>query len=84
MSNLSSLAICVYSFEHLKKGLNLASIIESPDWNQSFELMCDTSDYAVGSVLDQRINKIPHVIYYASKTLNDAQLHYCYHGKRAP
>ena len=38
--------------------------------------MCDTSDYAVGAVLGQRINKIPHVIYYASKTLNDAQLNY--------
>jgi hypothetical protein len=38
--------------------------------------MCDTSDYAVGAVLGQRIEKLPHVIYYASKTLNDAQLNY--------
>jgi hypothetical protein len=34
------------------------------------------SDYAVGAVLGQRIDKLPHVIYYASQTLNDAQLNY--------
>jgi len=30
----------------------------------------------VGAVLGQRVEKLPHVIYYASKTLNDAQLNY--------
>ena len=38
--------------------------------------MCDASDYAVGAVLGQRIDKVPHVIYYTSRTLNDAQLNY--------
>src|SRR5579862_6605118 len=38
--------------------------------------MCDASDYAIGAVLGQRVDKIPHVIYYASRTLNDAQLNY--------
>jgi hypothetical protein len=38
--------------------------------------MCNASDYAVGVVLVQRVEKLPHVIYYASKTLNDAQLNY--------
>jgi hypothetical protein len=38
--------------------------------------MCDASNYAVGAVLGQRIKKLPHVIYYVSKTLNDAQLNY--------
>ena len=42
----------------------------------AFEIMCDASDYAVGVVLGQRIGKLPHVIYYASRTLNDAQLNY--------
>jgi hypothetical protein len=36
--------------------------------------MCDASDYAMGVVLGQRVEKLSHVIYYASKTLNDAQL----------
>ena len=38
--------------------------------------MCDASDLALGAVLGQRINKVPHAIYYASRTLNDAQLNY--------
>ena len=38
--------------------------------------MCDASDYAVGAVLGQRIGKASHAIYYASRTLNDAQRNY--------
>ena len=38
--------------------------------------MCDASDYAVGAVLGQRSDHLPHVIHYASKTLSDAQLNY--------
>ncbi|GMJ16155.1 hypothetical protein HRI_005284700 [Hibiscus trionum] len=38
--------------------------------------MCDASDYAVGAALGQRKEKLFHVIYYASKTLNDAQINY--------
>ena len=36
--------------------------------------MCDSSDYAVGAVLGQRKEKKSYVIYYASKTLNSAQM----------
>ena len=38
--------------------------------------MCDASDYAVGVVLGQRVDKKPVVIYYASHTLANAQLNY--------
>ena len=38
--------------------------------------MCDASDYAIGIVLGQRIGKASHAIYYASRTLNDAQSNY--------
>ena len=38
--------------------------------------MCDASDYAIVVVLGQRIDKKPHVIYYASHTLNDTQINY--------
>jgi hypothetical protein len=41
-----------------------------------FEIMCDASNYVVGAVLGQRIDKLPHVIYYAIRTLNDVQLNY--------
>jgi hypothetical protein len=38
--------------------------------------MCDASNYAVGAVLGQHVDKRPHFIYYASRTLNDEQLNY--------
>nr|GEY73755.1 reverse transcriptase domain-containing protein [Tanacetum cinerariifolium] len=48
----------------------------APNWDQSFELMCDVSDYAVGAVLGQRIEKHFRPIYYASKTMNQAEANY--------
>ncbi|KAB2595522.1 hypothetical protein D8674_030972 [Pyrus ussuriensis x Pyrus communis] len=67
---------CTASFNQLKELLTTAPIIAPPDWSLPFELMCDASDYALGAVLGQRKDKRPHVIYYASRTLNDAQLNY--------
>ncbi|CAN6707381.1 unnamed protein product [Malus baccata var. baccata] len=69
-------AACMDAFKTLKQELTSAPIIMAPDWSLPFELMCDASDYAIGAVLGQRVNKLPHVIYYASRTLNDAQLNY--------
>ena len=51
-------------------------VIQPPDWSLPFEIMCDASDYVVGVVLGQRKDKKPYVIYYASKTLNSAQMNY--------
>ncbi|XP_074300737.1 uncharacterized protein LOC141632048 [Silene latifolia] len=48
----------------------------SPDWDLPFEVMCDASDYALGAVLGQRKDKVLNAIYYASKTLDDAQINY--------
>ncbi|KAD6453730.1 hypothetical protein E3N88_08436 [Mikania micrantha] len=67
---------CLKSFNLLKEQLVAAPILQSPDWSLPFEIMCDASDYAVGAVLGQRVDKKPVVIYYASKTLSDAQLNY--------
>ena len=50
--------------------------METPDWNKEFEIMCDASDYAMGTVLGQRTEKIFKAIYYASKTFNEAQENY--------
>ena len=41
-----------------------------------FELMYDVNDYVVGAVLGQRKEGKPFVIYYASRTLNSAQMNY--------
>ncbi|GKD25326.1 reverse transcriptase domain-containing protein [Tanacetum coccineum] len=38
--------------------------------------MCDASEFAIGAVLGQRIDEKFNPIYYASKTLNNAQEHY--------
>ena len=67
---------CEESFNILKNALISAPIIQPPDWNLPFEIMCDASDYAVGAVLGQRVDKKLNVIYYASKTLDGAQRNY--------
>ena len=46
------------------------------DWYLPFEVMCDASDLAVGAVLGQRVEGKSYVVYYASKTLNEAQRNY--------
>ena len=38
--------------------------------------MCDASDFAVGAVLGQRVDKKLNIIHYASKTLDSAQRNY--------
>nr|GEU35460.1 reverse transcriptase domain-containing protein [Tanacetum cinerariifolium] len=67
---------CVKVFNTLKKKFTEAPILVVPDWNLPFELMCDASDYAIGAVLGQRKSKHFQPIYYAGKTLTEAQIHY--------
>jgi len=67
---------CLTAFHSLKDHLTTAPVIQPPNWDLPFELMCDASDYAVGAVLGQRVGRAPHAIYYASRTLDDAQLNY--------
>ncbi|XP_070056509.1 uncharacterized protein [Nicotiana tomentosiformis] len=67
---------CLKAFEELKGRLVTAPIIITPDWGQPYELMCDASDIAIRAVLGQRRDKIFHSIYYASKTINPAQMNY--------
>ncbi|XP_076929791.1 uncharacterized protein LOC143594347 [Bidens hawaiensis] len=67
---------CLQAFELLKEKLVNAPIMVAPDWSLPFELMCDASDFEVGTVLGQRRDKHFYPIYYASRTLNDAQEHH--------
>nr|CAN70642.1 hypothetical protein VITISV_020042 [Vitis vinifera] len=67
---------CQNSFDQLKKFLTTTPIVRAPNWQLTFELMCDASDFAIGAVLGQRDDGKPYVIYYASKTLNEAQRNY--------
>nr|GEV75174.1 reverse transcriptase domain-containing protein [Tanacetum cinerariifolium] len=67
---------CIEAFQTLKKKLTEGPILVAPDWDLPFELMCDTSDFAIGAVLGQRKTKHFQPIHYASKTMTDAQAHY--------
>ncbi|GJZ73591.1 reverse transcriptase domain-containing protein [Tanacetum coccineum] len=64
---------CIQAFNKLKHELTHALIMTKPDWSLSFEVMCDVSDYAVGSVSGQMIDKHFKPIHYANKTMNEAQ-----------
>ncbi|RDX83590.1 hypothetical protein CR513_35461, partial [Mucuna pruriens] len=48
-----------------------ASVQEYP-----FELMCDASNSTLGAILGQRVGKQSHVIAYASRTMDLAQMNY--------
>ncbi|XP_027155321.1 uncharacterized protein LOC113755544 [Coffea eugenioides] len=41
---------CKGAFNKLKELLITSPIIQPPDWNLPFEIMCDASDYAVGAI----------------------------------
>ncbi|GJZ78008.1 reverse transcriptase domain-containing protein [Tanacetum coccineum] len=67
---------CIQAFQTLKKKLTEAPILIAPNWDQPFELMCDASDYAIGAVLGQQIEKHFRPIHYASKTMTEAESNY--------
>ena len=67
---------CERAFQLLKDRLVSAPIIRAPDWSHPFKIMCDASDFAVGAVLGKKIDGKSYVIFYASKTLNQAQKNY--------
>ena len=42
---------CLNAFETLKSKLISSTVIVASDWELSFTLMCDASDFAIGVVL---------------------------------
>ena len=52
---------CMKAFEEIEKDLVTALIVQAPDWNLPFEIMCGASDFAVGAVLEQRKDDIPWI-----------------------
>ncbi|XP_070039345.1 uncharacterized protein [Nicotiana tomentosiformis] len=67
---------CMIAFELLNFKLTTTLIITAPNWSVLLEFMYDATDAAVGAVSGQRINKIFHPFYYASKTMNSCQVDY--------
>jgi hypothetical protein len=68
--------VCLQLFHTLKKALISAPVIQPPDWHLSFEIMCDVSDYVVGTVLGQSKDKKHYAISYTSKMVTRPQLNY--------
>ena len=50
--------------------------MQPPNWELPFELMCDASNYALGVVLLQRVDRLSLVIAYASRILDAVQVNY--------
>nr|GEZ49200.1 reverse transcriptase domain-containing protein [Tanacetum cinerariifolium] len=67
---------CVDAFRTLKTKLYEAPILIALNWDMPFELMCDASDFAIGTVLGQRQDKHFRPIHYASKTMTEAESKY--------
>ncbi|RDX80565.1 hypothetical protein CR513_38874, partial [Mucuna pruriens] len=69
---------CIQAFEELKTRLTSTPILQAPNWELPFELMCDTSNSALGAVLSQRdgVGGPAHVIVYAYRTMDQAQINY--------
>nr|GEV13801.1 DNA-directed DNA polymerase [Tanacetum cinerariifolium] len=51
-------------------------LFDIKDWDMPFELMCDTSDFAIGVVLGKHQDKHFRPIHYASKTLTESESNY--------
>nr|GEW48808.1 DNA-directed DNA polymerase [Tanacetum cinerariifolium] len=64
---------CIQAFRTLKEKLTEAPILIAPDWDQPFELMCDASDFSIGAVLGQRIEKHFRPIHYYLFAKKDAK-----------
>ena len=73
---------CLKAFVELKKALVTTPVVIALDWSMPFELKCDASNYSIEAVIRQKKGKIFHSIYYASKTLANAQLNYTTIEKR--
>jgi hypothetical protein len=67
---------CKDVHDELKRRVTSSLIIQPPNQDEPFEIMCNASDYAVGAILGQRIGKNLHVIAYASRMLDGVQCNY--------
>jgi hypothetical protein len=65
------------AFKQLKSALQVAPILQTPDWNKPFVVYCDASGEAVGSTLSQLDgNGHDHPIHFASRQLTSAEKNY--------
>ena len=65
-----------HSFEIIKEMLISAPILIRPDFEKPFEIHCDASTVGLGAILTQKVDRLDHVIAYASRTLTDPERNY--------
>ncbi|RDX95554.1 Retrovirus-related Pol polyprotein from transposon opus, partial [Mucuna pruriens] len=63
---------CMEAFQELKKRLTSTPILQAPNLEYPFELMCDASNSTLRAVLGQQVGKQSHAIAYASRTMDPA------------
>nr|GEY65026.1 reverse transcriptase domain-containing protein [Tanacetum cinerariifolium] len=66
----------IKDFSKIARKLTEAHILIAPDWDMTFELMWDASDFTIGSVLEKRQEKHFRPIHYASKTMTEEESNY--------
>jgi len=60
------LTLIFESFSHVKIGISFGSSNATPDWELSFEVGCDASNFAFRAVIEQRRDNKAYGIYYTS------------------
>jgi len=68
---------CETAFQELKPALTSTPILVAPCDDGQYVLDIDTSDTALGTVLQQEQGGKLHVIGYASRTLSPSEARYC-------
>ena len=64
------------AFNKLKESLKVAPILKYPDYSKNFIIETDASNHAIGAVLIQEFDGVPHPIEYASRHLTKAEKNY--------
>ena len=64
---------CKTTFGKLKRALLTPPIIIYQNWDQPFEVVCDTDNNAVSAILGKQKGNRFNIIYYETHTLIEAQ-----------
>jgi hypothetical protein len=65
------------SFTLLKQALSSAPCLKLFDRSLPTRIVCDASDFCVGSILEQRVEDMWHPVEFFSKRLSSAERNYC-------
>ncbi|RDX61982.1 Retrovirus-related Pol polyprotein, partial [Mucuna pruriens] len=67
---------CIQAFEELKTRLTSTPILQAPNWELPFELMCDATNSALRAILGQPdgVGRPAHVIAYINYTTTEKEL----------